>query len=107
MSSSTQTQEVSKNVFLNVKKMETSAPDGAHTIYIYSVTYLLFQNDSQVDVKEVSIVDITLDFSEGFNIQLDNTSEMKAEATINPMSSDTVAVVRAYDETWSNPCKVK
>jgi len=23
------------------------------------------------------------------------------------MSTDTVAVVRAYDETWANPCKVK
>ena len=58
-------------------------------------------------MKEVSIVDVTLDFSEGFNIQVENTSEMKAFATINPMSQDTVAVVRAYDETWANPCKIE
>jgi hypothetical protein len=57
-------------------------------------------------VKEVSIVEVTLDFSEGFNIQLENSADLKATAIIKPMSSDTVAVVRAYDETWANPCKI-
>ena len=38
MTSTTTSSEISKNVFMNVKKMETSAPDGAHTIYIYSVS---------------------------------------------------------------------
>ena len=53
------------------------------------------------------MVEVTLDFTEGFNIQVENNQEMKALAVIQPMQSDTVAVVRAYDETWANPCKVK
>lgn len=53
------------------------------------------------------MVDITLDFSDGFNIQVENAQEMKIAATIAPLQSDTVAVVRGYDETWANPCKVK
>ena len=58
-------------------------------------------------MKEVSIVEITLDFSEGFNIQIENSSDLKATAIVKPMSSDTVAVVRAFDETWATPCKIK
>jgi len=58
-------------------------------------------------VKEISIVEITLDFSEGFNIQMENSADLKATAVIKPMQSDTVAVVRAFDETWANPCKIE
>lgn len=57
-------------------------------------------------MKEISIVDISLDFSEGFNIQVENAQDMKVSATVQPMQSDTVAVVRGYDETWANPCRV-
>jgi len=59
-----------------------------------------------VEVKEISIVEITLDFTEGFNIQMENSNDLLATATIQPMQSDTVAVLRAFDETWANPCKV-
>lgn len=31
------TSEVSKNVFLTVKKMDATTPDGAHTLYVYQV----------------------------------------------------------------------
>jgi len=37
-SATTTSSEIAKNVYLNVKKMETNGPDGAHTIYIYSVS---------------------------------------------------------------------
>jgi hypothetical protein len=60
-----------------------------------------------VEVREVSTVDITLDFSEGFNIQIENAPDLKITSSIKPMSSDTVAVLRAYDETWANPCKIR
>jgi hypothetical protein len=52
-------------------------------------------------------VEVTLDFSEGFNIALENSQDLKATALIKPMQSDTVAVVRAFDETWANPCKIR
>ncbi len=100
-------QEISKNVFLTTKKMDTNAQDGCHTIYLYTVSLQVYFNFSQVEVKEVSIVEIVLDFSEGFNIQLENSNDLRAVAVIKPMSSDTVAVVRAYDETWANPCKIQ
>mmetsp|Transcript_3423 Transcript_3423/g.2406 ORF Transcript_3423/g.2406 Transcript_3423/m.2406 type:complete len:167 (-) Transcript_3423:715-1215(-) len=58
------------------------------------------------EVREVSIVEVTLDFSEGFNIQMENSNDLVATATIQPMQSDTVAILRAFDETWANPCKV-
>ena len=47
-----------------------------------------------------------LDFSEGFHIQVENSNDMTCSATIKPMSQDTVAVVRAYEDSWANPCKV-
>jgi len=52
------------------------------------------------------VVEITLDFSDGFNIQVENSTDLRANAVIPALSSDTVAVVRAYDETWANPCRV-
>lgn len=36
----TTTSEISPNIFLNIKKMETNATDNAHTIFIYSVGQL-------------------------------------------------------------------
>ena len=57
-------------------------------------------------MKEISLVDVTLDFSQGFNISVENSSDMKASATIKPMSSETVAVVRASEEAWANPVKI-
>lgn len=60
----------------------------------------------QVEVKEISQVHVTLDFTEGFNIQVENSNDMRASASIKPMSSDTVAVVRAYEDKWANPCKI-
>ena len=50
---------------------------------------------------------MTLDFSEGFNIQVENSQDMRATSIIGAMASDTVAVVKAYDETWATPCKVR
>jgi hypothetical protein len=89
-------QEVASNVILNIKKMQTNAQDGAHTIYVYTA-----------EVKEVSEVEITLDFSEGFNVKVENSSDLVATSVVPPMSTDTICVLRAYDETWANPCKIK
>jgi hypothetical protein len=60
-----------------------------------------------VDVKEVSLVDITLDFTGGKNIKIENNEGLAATAQVKPMSSQTIAVVRAYDVTWTTPCKIK
>ncbi len=38
---------------------------------------------------------------------MENSADLKATAVIKPMQSDTVAVVRAFDETWANPCKIE
>lgn len=51
-------------------------------------------------------MDVTLDFTDGFNIQVENSTDMIASATLRPMSSETIAVVRAYDESWANPAKI-
>lgn len=58
-------------------------------------------------MKDVSLVDITLDFTGGKNIKLENNEGFVATASIKPMSSSIVAVVRAYDVTWSTPCRIK
>ena len=59
-------------------------------------------------MKEVAIVDVSLDFSEGFNIQIEGHApgELVASSTILSNASDTVCIVRAYDTNWANPCKV-
>jgi hypothetical protein len=69
-------------------------------------------------VKEFSYVDISLDFStESENIALDGSQEegaaevaspkrLKAQAVVKPMTSQIVAVVRAYDKEWSTACRV-
>jgi hypothetical protein len=48
-------------------------------------------------VKEITLVDITLDFSGSSNIKLENQADLTASATIKPMTSQIVAVARAYD----------
>jgi hypothetical protein len=53
------------------------------------------------------LVDITLDFTGGKNIKIENNDSLIASAQIKPMSSSTIAVIRAYDVTWSTPCKIK
>ncbi len=53
------------------------------------------------------MVEITLDFSGGLNIKLENTEGLVASATVKPMSSHIIAVIRAYDVNWSVPCKIK
>ena len=68
-------------------------------------------------MKEFSYVDISLDFSaESENIALDGSLEetaevaspkrLKAQAVVKPMTSQIVAVVRAYDKEWSTACRV-
>ncbi len=51
-------------------------------------------------------MNITLDFTGGENIKIEN-SDFVVNATIKPMSSQVVAIVRAYDVEWSTPCKIK
>ena len=58
-------------------------------------------------MKEISLVDIVLDFTGGENIKLENQDGLVAKTTVNPMSSSVIAVIRAYDVTWSTPCKIK
>jgi len=58
-------------------------------------------------VKEVSLVDITLDFSGSENIKIENQPELEAQALIKPMTSQIVAVVRAYDVNWNTQCRIK
>ena len=58
-------------------------------------------------MKEISLVEISLDFTGAENIKLENTQGLVASATIKPMSSHIVAVIRAYDVNWSVPCKIK
>lgn len=57
-------------------------------------------------MKEISLVNITLDFTGGENIKIEN-NDFVVNATIKPMSSQVVAVIRAYDVEWSTPCKIK
>ncbi len=52
-------------------------------------------------------MDITLDFTGGENIKIENQEDLVAKATVKPMSSLVIAVIRAYDVTWSTPCKIK
>ncbi len=53
------------------------------------------------------MVDITLDFTGGENIKIENQEGFVARAIVKPMSSQNIAVIRAYDITWSTPCKIK
>lgn len=53
------------------------------------------------------MVDVTLDFTGGENIKIENQDGLVASGCIKPMSSSIIAVVRAYDINWSTPCKIK
>ena len=52
-------------------------------------------------------MEISLDFTGAENIKLENTQGLVASSTIKPMTSQIVAVIRAYDVNWSVPCKIK
>ena len=87
------------NIFLHVKKQAISkdTDDLAHSLYTYTL-----------EVKECSIVDITLDFTlESKNIQLMNSTTNILTATIMPFETRLIAIVRAYDVEWSTKCAIK
>ena len=48
---------------------------------------------------------MTLDFTDAFHIQVENSNDMKIQAVVGPMTTDTIAVIRAYEESWSNQCR--
>lgn len=58
-------------------------------------------------MKEVTLVDITLDFNGSENIKIENQPELSASATIKPMSTQVIAVVRAYDVNWNTQVRIK
>ncbi len=58
-------------------------------------------------MKEITLVDIALDFSGAENIKIENNDGLVASAVVKPMSSQVIAVIRAYDVTWSTPCKIR
>mmetsp|Transcript_5095 Transcript_5095/g.3745 ORF Transcript_5095/g.3745 Transcript_5095/m.3745 type:complete len:143 (-) Transcript_5095:528-956(-) len=99
MSSKKQTvsKEIATNIVLHTSKMALmNTEDLAHTLYTYTL-----------ENKEVSLIDITLDFTGGVNIKLENQEEFVAKGTVKPMSSAVIAVIRAYDVEWTTPCKIK
>ena len=49
--------------------------------------------------------EITLDFAEALNVELDNGTR-EAKATIGAYRSEIVAVLRAFDVEWTTKCKV-
>lgn len=60
-----------------------------------------------MEVKEVSLVAITLDFTGSENIKLENQAELLASAQVKPMATQVIAVVRAYDINWNTQVKIK
>ena len=50
-------------------------------------------------------MDVTLDFTGSENLRINNEEELIVKTVVEPMTSKIVALVRAYDLTWKNPCK--
>ena len=55
----------------------------------------------------MTLVDITLDFTGSENIKIENQPELTASATIKPMSTQVIAVVRAFDVNWNTQVRIK
>ena len=72
--------------------MSTQTEDLAHTLYTYTV-----------EVKECSVVDVYLDFTEANakNLQVVNAPSGLVKDTVQPFTSKLVAIVRAYDTEWT------
>ena len=60
-------------------------------------------------MKEVSLVEVSLDFSTAENIKIESDSSdgLTVRSTVPPYKSQVVAILRAYDVEWCTDCKVK
>lgn len=52
-------------------------------------------------------MEITLDFTGSENVKIENQSDLVATGVVKPMTSQIIAVLRAYDLQWNTQCKIK
>jgi len=94
--STTITKEIAKGIFLHKKQMQaTGASDGTDAIYIF-----------KIEVKSLQILDFTADFTGSENLTLDGSPNLISHTTIQPMSTDTVALLK-LQKNWKLKSRFK
>lgn len=94
----TVTKEIAKGIFLHKKQMPATGPaGGAEFMYVF-----------QVEVRTLQILDFSADFNGSENLYLDGSvsSDLVATKTIQPMSTEIVAVLRLNKE-WKLKSRFK
>jgi calpain-15 len=80
----TVTKEIAKGIFLHKRQMEAQGnSEGYEFIYMFSV-----------DVKSLQILDFSADFNGSDNLVMEGSSSLVSNKTIQPMSNETVAILK-------------
>ena len=61
----------------------------------------------QVEVRDLVELEVSLDFTQALNVELEGSSSLIAKALVCPFKSEVVAVLRAYDEDWTTKFAIK
>ena len=77
------TKEISRGIFLHRQQHVREENDGIEIIYMY-----------KVEVRTLQVIEFTADFSDSENLMLENHNELIVTTSIQPFSSEVVAILR-------------
>ena len=92
----TVSKEIAKGIFLHKKQMPANdTHDGTEFIYVFNI-----------EVKSLQILDFSADFNGSENLIMEGSSSLVANKVIQPMSIETVAILK-LQKNWKLKSKFK
>eukprot|EP01022_Parablepharisma_sp_SALTPOND_P033003 TRINITY_DN88024_c0_g1_i1.p1 TRINITY_DN88024_c0_g1~~TRINITY_DN88024_c0_g1_i1.p1 ORF type:complete len:501 (+),score=41.00 TRINITY_DN88024_c0_g1_i1:1948-3450(+) len=89
------TKEISKGIFLHKQQHFRDDSENPEIIYIF-----------KVEVKTLQVLEFTADFTDSENLMLENHNDLVATTTVQPFSSEVVAVLRLF-KNWKLKSKFR
>jgi hypothetical protein len=89
------TKEISKGILLHKQQLTKDDSDNSELVYIF-----------RVEVKTLQVLEFTADFTDSENLMLENHNDLVATTTIQPFTSETVAVLRLF-KNWKLKSKFR
>ncbi len=89
------TKEISKGIFLHKQQHVRDDSDNPEIMYIF-----------KVEVRTLQVLEFTADFTDSENLMLEGRNDLVATTTINPFSSEIVAVLRLF-KNWKLKSKFR
>jgi len=89
------TKEISKGIFLHKQQHVKEDAENPEIVYIF-----------KVEVKTLQVLEFTADFTDSENLMLENHNDLIATTTVQPFTSEIVAVLRLF-KNWKLKSKFR